>query len=268
MVGGGEADDYTGTVPKRATFEARILSGPFCVLLLLLMAAVLLGLLAGVSPAAAQSERILNFQSLIAVQPDSSLTVTEEITVRATGQQIRRGIIRDFPTTYRDRMGNTVTVGFEVEKVLRGGQPEPYHIRQAANGIKIYIGQKDLFLQPGVYTYTIRYRADRELGFFKDFDELYWNVTGNGWIFPIDRAEAVIQLPPGAKILRSAAYTGCQGERGGNVTVKNGDHDIIFTTTRGLASREGLNVAVAWPKGVVHEPTCEERMGYQNPVNQ
>ena len=100
------------------------------------------------------------------------------------------------------------------------------------------------------------------MGFFKDFDELYWNVTGNGWTFPIDRAEAVIELPAGAKILRYAAYTGYQGERGHDVTVQPGDHDIVFQTTRGLAPKEGLTVAVAWPKGVVHEPTGQEQMGF------
>ena len=92
-----------------------------------------------------------------------------------------------------------------------------------------------MFLRPGEYTYTIRYRVDRELGFFKDFDELYWNVTGNGWTFAIDRAEAVIELPPGAKILQYAGYTGYQGGRGQDFTVQTGDHDIVFKTTRRLA---------------------------------
>ncbi len=119
-----------------------------------------------------------------------------------------------------------------------------------------------MFLRPGEYTYTIKYRVDRELGFFKDFDELYWNVTGNGWTFAIDRAEAVIELPPGAKILQSAAYTGYQGARGQDFTVQAGDHDIVFKTTRRLAPRQGLTVAVAWPKGVVHEPSGQERMGF------
>jgi hypothetical protein len=139
----------------------------------------ILALLAGAVPAPAQSERILNFKSFIQVHSDASMTVTEEITVRADRQEIKRGIVRDFPTTYRDRLGNTVTVGFQVEEVLRDGRSEPYRIESAANGVKIRIGQKDVFLRPGDYTYTIRYRVDRELGFFKDFDELYWNVTGN-----------------------------------------------------------------------------------------
>jgi uncharacterized membrane protein YgcG len=227
-----------------------------------LLAVAVMALLAGAAPALAQSERILNFRSVIVVHPDASMTVTEDITVKATGREIRRGIVRDFPTTYRDRLGNTVTVGFEVQEVLRDGQTEPYYIQSAANGVKIYIGKKDVMLRPGVYTYTISYHVDRELGFFKDFDELYWNVTGNGWTFPIDRAEAVIDLPSGAKILRHAAYTGYQGERGHDVTVKAGDRDIVFTTTRSLAPKEGLTVAVAWPKGVVHEPSGQEKAGF------
>ena len=231
-------------------------------LFLTLTALAVLVLLAGAAPVSAQSERILNFKSLIVVNPDASMTVTEDITVEANRQEIKRGIIRDFPTTYQDRLGNTVTVGFQVEEVLRDGRPEPYRIESAANGVKIHIGQKDVFLRPGEYTYTIRYRVDRELGFFKDFDELYWNVTGNGWTFAIDRAEAVIELPPGAKILQSAAYTGYQGDRGHDFTVQTGDHDIVFKTTRRLAPREGLTVAVSWPKGVVHEPSSQERVGF------
>jgi uncharacterized membrane protein YgcG len=227
-----------------------------------ILAVVCVGLLTGAPPAAAQSERILDFQSVIAVHPDATLTVTEHITVQATGREIKRGIIREFPTTYRDRLGNTITVGFAVTEVLRDGRPEPYHTQQVSNGVKIFMGQKDVFLKPGVHTYTIRYRADRELGFFKDFDELYWNVTGNGWTFPIDKTEAIIELPPKAKILRYAAYTGYQGDRGHDVTVQPGEHDIVFKTTRGLAPKEGLTIAVAWPKGVVHESSGQEKMGF------
>ena len=116
-------------------------------LFLTLTAVMVLALLAGATAASAQSERILNFKSLIKVHPDASMTVTEDITVQATGQEIKRGIIRDFPTTYRDRLGNTVKVGFKVEEVLRDGRAEPYHTQSVSNGVKIYIGQKDVFLQ-------------------------------------------------------------------------------------------------------------------------
>src|SRR5512139_3188292 len=109
-----------------------------CGALFLTFAAIMiLALLAGASAAPAQSERILNFKSFIQVHPDASMTVTEDITVQAAGQEIKRGIIRDFPTTYKDRLGSTVTVGFKVEEVLRDGRPEPYNTQAAATGGKL-----------------------------------------------------------------------------------------------------------------------------------
>ena len=118
-------------------------------LFLTFTAVMVLALLAGATAAPAQSERILNFKSFIKVHPDASMTVTEDISVQANRQEINRGIIRDFPTTYRDRLGNTVTVGFKVEEVLRDGRPEPYRVESASNGVKIRIGQKDVFLRSG-----------------------------------------------------------------------------------------------------------------------
>ena len=229
----------------------------------LLVALWVAGLWAFPGPAAAAPgppERILHFRSHIIVHDDATLRVTETITVNSTGREIKRGIVRDFPTTYRDRFGNTIRVGFEVKKVRRDGRPEPYHIKARLNGEKIYIGQKNVYLKPGVYKYTITYQTDRQLGFFKDFDELYWNVTGTGWTFIIDHAEAVVTLPKGANITQYAAYTGPAGARGEDFRVSyNQAGDIVFTTTRGLKPREGLTIAVAWPKGFVTEPSRSEK---------
>jgi uncharacterized membrane protein YgcG len=206
----------------------------------------------------APGERIVNFRSLIQVQPDASILVTENITVRAERQQIRHGIVREFPTTYTDRQGRTVRVGFEVLQVLKNGQTEPYRVERVQNGVKIFIGKKEVVLTPGVYSFIIQYRTHRQLGFFPEYDELYWNVTGNGWTFAIDTAEAVVELPERAKILQYAAYTGYQGEKGKSFFAKPLDRNIYFRTTRLLAPQEGLTVAVAWPKGVVRQPTWVE----------
>jgi hypothetical protein len=231
-----------------------------------LIAFLLAGLFTLPGPASAAyggSERIRDFKSFIVVHPDATMTVTETITVNANGQQIKRGIIREFPTTYTDRFGNTIKVGFDVKEVLKNGKPEPYHLESVRNGEKIYIGQKDVYLPSGIYTYTIKYDTDRQLGYFTDFDELYWNVTGNGWTFPIDHAEAVVVLPEGAKILKSAAYTGPTGSKGQDYRVSF-DHagNIVFATTGGLAPREGLTIAVSWPKGMVAAPSGKEKLGW------
>jgi len=195
------------------------------------------------------------------VHRDGSMTVTEEISVVCAGQQIKRGIYRDFPTKYKDRYGNRVKVDFEVLEVLRDGVSEPYHFKKLSNGERVYIGKEEVFLKPGTYTYTITYKTDRQLGFFDDFDELYWNVTGNGWGFVIEKVEARVELPPGAEILQSAAYTGRFGGRGQDFTTDYDQYgNVIFTTTRKLMPNEGLTIAVAWPKGFVTEPTTKEKL--------
>ena len=205
-------------------------------------------------------ERILSFTSHIQVQPDASLTVTETIVVRATGDQIKRGIVRDFPTVYTDRFGHRVKVGFKVLEARRNGAHEPYRVESAGDGKKIYLGQKDIFLSPGVYTYTLTYRTTRQLGFFTDFDELYWNVTGHAWTFPIDWAEAVLVLPPGAQVRQYAGYTGVWGSKGQDFRASVQDGRMVFTGTRVFAPGEGMTVAVAWPKGFVQPPAWQTRI--------
>lgn len=211
----------------------------------------------------ADGERILSFASHIQVQPDASLWVTESIVVRATGDQIKRGIVRDFPTIYTDRYGHKVKVGFRVLEVRRDGAPESFHVESVANGKKIYLGKKEVFLPSGEYVYTLKYRTTRQLGFFADFDELYWNVTGHGWTFSLDQVRAVVEPPSGAPVLQYAAYTGAMGARGQDFKVSTDPAGcLVFTATRGFASGEGLTVAVAWPKGYVQSPSWSSRARY------
>jgi hypothetical protein len=70
------------------------------------------------------AEEILRFDSEIEVAADATMLVTERITVRAEGKLIRRGIYRDFPTDYRDALGNRYIVGFSVVAVARDGYSE------------------------------------------------------------------------------------------------------------------------------------------------
>ncbi|MBU1631298.1 MAG: DUF2207 domain-containing protein, partial [Candidatus Omnitrophica bacterium] len=63
-----------------------------------------------------QGERILLFESYINVNEDGSMQVTENITVQSTGNEIKHGIYRDFPTRYKDRLGNNYVVDFKVIK--------------------------------------------------------------------------------------------------------------------------------------------------------
>lgn len=210
-------------------------------------------------------ERILDYQSDIRIHQNGTLTVTETIRVRAEGNNIRRGIYRDFPTHYKDRLGNRYRVDFSVLSVRRNGQPEPWHTEKRSNGIRVYFGSANHFLAHGVHQYELIFFTNRQIGFFKEHDELWWNVTGNGWMFPIDHVTATLSFPftltPDE--LELSVYTGRFGSKqsGAIAEVVNGGK-ARFETTKPLAPREGMSVIAAWPKGRIAEPGFTQKTAW------
>ena len=208
-------------------------------------------------------ERILRFVSDVAVERNGDLAVTETIRVEAEGNQIRHGIFRDFPTTYARPDGSRVVVGFNVQSVTRDGADESWTTERLSNGVRVRIGRAEVNLPTGQREYIIRYRTTRQIGFFADYDELYWNATGTGWPFAIDSAEARITLPEAAPFRQSAFYTGPQGARGQNAAiVEQQPGHIVFRITRALPPGNGLTVAAAWGKGIVAPPTASQQTGW------
>lgn len=232
---------------------------------LLLLAAVWILFPFGVESKAAETERIFLFESLIIVHQDGTMTVWEKIKVQCAGQEIKRGIYRDFPIVYTDHSGNKFKVDFQVLDVLRDDKIESYHVESLKNGKRVYVGREDFLIPHGEHTYTLVYKTGRQLGFFLDHDELYWNVTGNGWSFVIDSASASVELPYGASsnILFREGFTGPQGSKGQNFKASiDSQGNVKFTTTKPLMPREGLTIVVAWPKGYVDEPSSVQRLQY------
>jgi uncharacterized membrane protein YgcG len=216
------------------------------------------------SIASSADERIGEFHSDIQIRVDGSMEILETIRVRAEGTEIRRGIYRDFPTDYQDRLGTRYRVGFDLVSVQRDGMSEPYRQERLSNGVRVYIGASDYFLPPNEYVYQLVYRTDHQLGFFPDHDELYWNVTGNGWGFPIDHAAARVSLPPaGYEISSLEGYVGQPGSTGQayEASVESGGTATI-RTTRALEPGEGLTLVATWPKGLVAEPSAASEMAY------
>ncbi|PKN03780.1 hypothetical protein CVU75_00490 [Candidatus Dependentiae bacterium HGW-Dependentiae-1] len=210
----------------------------------------------------ALQERITSFESDITVHVDSSLTVRETITVFSLGQSIIHGIVREFPTRYTDYLGTRYEVFFDVHQVRHNGLLVAHSVHDVANGKKIYIGDSSTRIALGEHTYSIVYTTKRQLGFFPDHDELYWNVTGNGWRLPIEKVRATVHLPEASQAQSAQAYTGFQGERGNDYTQIIEGSNVIFSTTRPFTPFEGFTLVVTWPKGVVLEPTSFEKISW------
>jgi uncharacterized membrane protein YgcG len=215
-----------------------------------------------VAQGGSERESILSFKSDIIVQRDASLTVQETIRIRSTGDTIRHGIVREFPTSYKDHLGTWYNVRFTVQSVLQDGKPVDYHVEPVRNGNDIFIGNRQVILASGIYEYTIVYYTQRQLGFFADHDELYWNVTGNGWRFPIEQAEVVVHLPQGIldEQIQTAVYTGEEGSLAEHAVLSVQGGTVHGNITQPLRALEGFSVVVGWPKGFVQMPSWYTRI--------
>lgn len=231
-----------------------------CWLFLALMTTVF-GLRA--QPELAGNERIHRYDVDMRLLPDGTLDVTESIEVEAHGANIRRGLYRDFPTRYRDRLGNRVEVGFDVQGLQRDGRQEPYTVESRGNGVRVNFGSDELLPVPAVFRYTLRYRTHGQLGFFDGHDELYFNAIGTGWNFPIDAAKAALALPqavPTAQ-MKAECWTGRQGSREQGCSAQLVDPGgAQWNLARGLQPGEGFTIVLAFPKGIFAAPTRAERV--------
>ncbi|MDX1717575.1 MAG: DUF2207 domain-containing protein [Anderseniella sp.] len=213
----------------------------------------------------AMAEEVIQlFESRLVLSKDGGMEVTETITVLGEGRKIRRGIYRDFPIVFKDGSGRERKVQFDVVSVTRNGQPEDFHIKKANRATRLYIGNAKRLIGQGQFTYQITYRTDRQIRFFDTHDELFWNVTGNFWDFPIQTARAEFVLPDGARAEQVVTYTGRLGSRDNNATasIRNGGNIVTAQTNAPLARREGLSVAIWMPPGSVTRPTSAQEMAW------
>ena len=214
--------------------------------------------LAFASPAAARTLDIERFDADIRVSEDATIEVSETIEVNFTGSW--QGLYRMIPVEYRTPQGLNFTLLLEIQRITDAGGNS---LRWESSRVRHY--RKLKVWVPGAQdarrTIVITYRVLNALRFFEDHDELYWNVTGDEWDYPIDSASASIRLPAGAAGLRATVFTGPQGS-----TAHEADLDIgstsVYSHTRGaLGFHEGMTIAVGWDKGAVREPSPVAKAG-------
>ncbi len=224
--------------------------------LLAIVSAVLLSFLFAAQVHAA--EVIQSFYSDITVDKSGKMTVVETITVNAENDEINHGIYRDFPLTFQDETGRIREVDFNLVSVQRDNGPEPYHTDSISNGIRIYAGSADKYVSQGLHTYSFTYTTGRQINYWDDREELYWNVTGNGWVFPIEKAIAAVTLPGNARPTDISYYTGPYGSTQSNAQTRREGGKVIVETTRPLGVHEGLTFSISVPRGTINQPSSTD----------
>ena len=215
---------------------------------LLLLATIL----AFAAPAVAKSWRISNFQDSITVKSDGSALVNETITLVFVGEW--HGIHRTIPIEYPGPNGTNYQLFIEVTSITdENGAKLKYDSSTsgAARDLKIYIPNA----VNATRTVEIAYRVRNGTRFFDQYDEFYWNVTGNDWPVPIDHAAASVHFPASAnESLRAQAFTGVYGSTESDATARVNGSNAEFETNKTLPMRGGMTIDVYIPKGILTPP--------------
>lgn len=205
-------------------------------------------------------EKIDLFDATVQINQDSSMNVIENISYNS-GELSRHGIFRKIPIKYKARGLNhnlrisdiTVTDDKNIEI--------PFEKRMDGKNIVLKIGYSD-FTFTGEKTYLISYKIKRAINFFNDYDEIYWNATGNNWQFPILKSSAKVILPKGVSEtqIKEYCYVGIIGsntlcdQTSYHKNAEDKVEVIEFKQENSFLPGSGLTVAVGFPKGLVKEP--------------
>jgi len=202
------------------------------------------------------SERILDFHARVNVLNNGDIHVIETIKVNVENKNIRHGIYRDTPTIYFGMFYSHNKFDVTIINVTLDGIESPYHQERLINGLRVKIGSGSYYVNKGIHVYSIEYITQGQVKDLKLSNGLYWNVTGNGWNFSIDKASADIYFPTfnNIKILTQDAWTGFQGSTNQNYTSQLFDDHIHFETTKKLDKNQGFTVQTTWPLGLITEP--------------
>lgn len=203
--------------------------------------------------AGVRAEEVSDFKTVIRVNTDSSLSVSE-IIAYDFGSLDRRGIYRDIPVKYQ-RQGFSYRLNIsDISVTDEKGFAYEFQTSRQGNDLRIKIGSAKTILS-GRHTYRISYTVKRAINYFNGSDELYWNATGNGWPVSIKAASAEVILPKtiGANRLEASCYYGSFGSTL-NCPWSKTNNSGSFSSPKSLNAHEGLTLIFGFPKGIVRQP--------------
>jgi hypothetical protein len=235
----------TGLAPSHSRGTSCLSHGVVTVL-------VYLFALLSATPLFAKTWRIADYKDTISITQDGKAFVSERINLVFEGEW--HGIHRTIPVEYPGPKGTNYTLFLDVTDVTDGAGNKLKYESKISNGyrdLKIYI--------PGAVdaekTVQIDYAVRNSIRYFENYDEFYWNVTGNDWPVPIDHASSFVHFPDNAAgSLRAQAFTGSYGSTSHEATAEVKGSNVLFETTRPLGMRGGLTIDVYIPKGILREP--------------
>jgi len=218
-------------------------------------------LISTVFASSVSAQEITHFNSDITINTDASINITE--TLDFTTPVDRHGIFRYIPYRYNiesqnDPFTNVINNFFypltdlgskftaEISEItVTGPQGDPLEFQQSreSGNVVLKIGDPNTTFT-GDKTYIISYRVENALRRFDTHDELFWDITGEGWQIPIRSTQATINSPH-ARIVKISCYSGAVGTDDGlcheSLLEPN---QAIFTYDQTISYDHNLTIAV------------------------
>lgn len=190
------------------------------------------------------TETINSFYSIIEINQDTTLSITEQI--QFTTDIRKHGIYRYIPVRYnKDGVVEVLPIS-QISVTDDQGNKIPFTRSSDGNFVTLKIGDPDTtFL--GEKNYVISYTVERGINQFEEYNELYWDITGEGWQIPIQQSSASV-VSNYAPILQVECYSGPVGGDDGLCNFESGEHQATFTYLNEISYGDNITVVLSFPK--------------------
>jgi len=187
-------------------------------------------------------EQVNHFDADIVIQPDTSLAITEKIEYET--DLVKHGIYRYLPYRYT-RNGVRYSTHIDITSVTDENDAQiPFEETRDSQFVTLKIGEADITFT-GEKNYVISYLVRTAIQEYSEYDELYWDITGEGWQFPILATTATIHSPA-AKVTNATCFGGAVGgDDGGCRIVTQTDTLVGLAYATPVEYGDNVTVAVA-----------------------
>lgn len=213
---------------------------------------------------------IKDFQSTIQILKDDSAIITEDIIADCGTASGKHGIFRILPTRSKTPDGVIYSPVELISITDFNDNAYKYQTTSDSGTITWKIGSPNITVT-GENNYRLKYKVQNVIREQKDFDEFYWNLSGNYWDMEIDNFSAEIILPEeitqdNSKIV---LYDGAVSNKNNYLSASawTNKNVIKVSSKQTLAVNQGITLSLAFPNGFIsHQEISleDEKQGNKN----
>lgn len=198
------------------------------------------------------AENIKDFQTNIIVNKNGTIDVKETI-LYDFGTNERHGVYRNIDNIKTNEEGKEFLIGIILKNVINEfATPYTQTSSVGSSSYDIKIGDANKLIS-GLKTYVISYSVSGAITYYTDHDELYWNMTGDRWLYPIKSFSGKVTLPAeiSSDQIKAECFDGPSGSTAKNCTVKIVGNTVLLTENKEINPSEGITLVMSFPKSHV-----------------